>query len=97
MNAITQNAYMEVWAAIGHSIPKPKAVLAISAHWYITNTAVTVNTNPRTIHDFGGFPKELYQVQYPAPGNPELASEIRDLLSPISVEPDNRWGLDHGT
>lgn len=97
MNAITQNAYTETWGSMGHLIPRPKAVLAISAHWYITNTAVTINAHPRTIHDFGGFPKELYQVQYPAPGDPELAAQVKDFLSPVSVESDDSWGLDHGT
>ncbi len=97
MNAISRNAYTEGWACIGKSIPRPSAVLAVSAHWYIPDCAVTANPMPRTIHDFGGFPRELYQVKYPAPGSPELARSIRDLLVPVSVELDESWGLDHGT
>ena len=97
MNALLKNAYTESWAAIGNSIPRPKAVLAISAHWYIPACAVTVNSAPQTIHDFGGFPEELYQVKYPAPGNPELALRIKDLLAPLAVSLDESWGLDHGT
>lgn len=97
MNAISRNAYTDGWAAIGKSIPRPKAVLAVSAHWYISGCAVTANSAPRTIHDFGGFPKELYEAEYPAPGSPELARRVKDLLSPVSVELDKSWGLDHGT
>jgi 4,5-DOPA dioxygenase extradiol len=97
MNAISKNVYTEGWTAIGKSIPRPKAVLAVSAHWYIPATAVTANLVPRTIHDFGGFPKELYDVQYPAPGRPELARRFKELLAPVSVGLDENWGLDHGT
>lgn len=97
MNALLKNSYTENWAAIGKAIPRPKAVLAISAHWYIPACAVTVNAAPKTIHDFGGFPEELYQVTYPAPGNPELARRVKDLLAPLSVSLDESWGLDHGT
>ena len=97
MNAISRNSYTEGWAAIGRSVPRPRAILSISAHWYIPGCAVTANPAPRTIHDFGGFPKELYEVQYPAPGNPELARRVKDLLSPASAELDESWGLDHGT
>jgi len=78
-------------------VSKPKAILSISAHWFVTGSGVTVGTAPRTIHDFGGFPRELYQVQYPAPGDPELARRVRDLLRPVPVELDSSWGLDHGT
>ena len=84
-------------AAIGRGIPRPKAILCVSAHWYIEDAAVTVSTAPRTIHGFGGFPRELYQVQYPAPGDPELALRVQKLLAPIPVRLDDRWGLDHGT
>jgi len=72
-------------------------VLCVSAHWYLPGTAVTAMPSPRTIHDFGGFPRELYEVQYPAPGSPELATRVRELLAPIPVELDQSWGLDHGT
>jgi 4,5-DOPA dioxygenase extradiol len=97
LNALLRNQYTNRWRAIGSSIPKPKAVLCISAHWYLPGTAVTAMPSPRTIHDFGGFPVELYEVQYPAPGSPELAARVRDLLAPIPVELDQSWGLDHGT
>lgn len=98
MNAITDNRYAHEWSAIGRSVPKPKAVLAISAHWYIEYTAVTANEWPRTIHDFGGFPRELYEVQYPAPGDLELAKRVQKLLEPVtSVTLDESWGFDHGT
>jgi 4,5-DOPA dioxygenase extradiol len=97
MNAISRNAYTESWANLGRSIPRPVAVLAVSAHWYGPGTAVTANPRPPTIHDFGGFPKELYQVQYPAPGNPELAQRVAEMLAPIPVRLDQGWGLDHGT
>ncbi len=97
MNALFQNEWTEGWAKIGREIPKPKAILCVSAHWYIPETAVTVMDNPRTIHDFGGFPRELFEVQYPASGSPELAESVRELLAPLPVRSDARWGLDHGT
>lgn len=97
MNALLKNGYSDGWAAIGGQLPRPKAILAISAHWYIPATAVTVSPTPRTIHDFGGFPRELYQVEYPAPGSPELAKRVQGLLAPTPVHLDERWGLDHGT
>src|SRR5512141_2909653 len=97
MNAISKNGYTEAWAAIGRSIPRPQAVLAVSAHWYVPAAAVTAVPCPRTIHDFGGFPKELYRVEYPAPGDPELARRVKDLLAPVPVALDDSWGLDHGT
>jgi 4,5-DOPA dioxygenase extradiol len=78
-------------------MPRPKAILAISAHWFVPGTGVTVSTAPRTIHDFGGFPPELYQVQYPASGDPDLARRVQNLLQPLPVQLDNSWGLDHGT
>jgi 4,5-DOPA dioxygenase extradiol len=97
MNALERNAYTEVWAAIGRAVPRPKAILSVSAHWYQPDVAVTVSTSPKTIHDFGGFPRPLYEVQYPAPGDPELARRLQTLLAPIPVNLDERWGLDHGT
>jgi 4,5-DOPA dioxygenase extradiol len=97
MNALRDNTFTAGWAAIGVALPRPTAVLSVSAHWYIDATAVTAMSNPRTIHDFGGFPQRLYEFQYPAPGNPELASRVGDLLAPLSVGLDRQWGLDHGT
>ena len=97
MNALAKNHYTDGWASIGHSIPRPKAVLAVSAHWYLPGTAVTASLQPRTIHDFGGFPRELHEVQYPAPGSPALARRVQDLLAPVAVDLDDNWGLDHGT
>ena len=97
MNALSRNAYTEAWRRMGAEMPRPKAILSISAHWYAPGAAVTVSATPRTIHDFGGFPPELYQVEYPAPGDPVLARRIQDLLAPLAVEPDESWGLDHGT
>ena len=96
MNAVLRNAYTEAWNALGKSLPRPKGIVCVSAHWYIQDSAVTVSTAPRTIHDFGGFPRELYQVQYPAPGDPDLAHRIQHLLAPLPVRRDDRWGLDHG-
>jgi 4,5-DOPA dioxygenase extradiol len=96
MNALLHNRYTEAWETIGARVPRPKAVLCISAHWYVSGAALTVNTAPRTIHDFGGFPRELYAVRYPAPGEPELARRIQKLLAPHKVDLDERWGLDHG-
>ena len=98
LNALSRNSYTEGWAAIGASLPRPQAILCVSAHWYVPGTAVTAMDRPRTIHDFGGFPPELYEVQYPAPGSPALATRVQSLLAPIRVELDqNNWGLDHGT
>ncbi len=97
MNAISSNAYTEAWRRIGERTARPEAILSISAHWYVPGTGVTVNAAPRTIHDFGGFPPELYQVQYPAPGEPALARRVQSLLAPLDVRLDESWGLDHGT
>src|SRR6187402_2132641 len=97
MNALQDNEWTQAWSTIGAALPPPRAILCVSAHWYLPGTRVTATTAPRTIHDFGGFPRELYEVEYPAPGSPELARHVQDLLAPISVELDERWGLDHGT
>ncbi|HST07032.1 MAG TPA: 4,5-DOPA dioxygenase extradiol [Gemmatimonadaceae bacterium] len=97
MNALLTNEYTEGWRRIGAAMPKPRAILSISAHWFVPGTGVTVSTSPRTIHDFGGFPRELYQVQYPAPGDPDLARRVQQLLAPLPVVLDDSWGLDHGT
>lgn len=97
MNALLDNDYTRAWNAIGRELPRPKAILAISAHWYVPETGVTITTAPRTIHDFGGFPRELYQVEYPAPGDPDLARRVQQMLAPLPVTLDERWGLDHGT
>jgi 4,5-DOPA dioxygenase extradiol len=96
MNALLRNLYTDAWSALGTNIPRPKTVLCISAHWFAPGTGVTVTTSPRTIHDFGGFPRELYQVMYPAPGDPELARRVQKLLAPLPVTLDESWGLDHG-
>lgn len=98
MNTIEMNRFTEAWEQLGMSLPHPRAILAISAHWYINATAVTSMGNPRTIHDFSGFPDELFEFQYNAPGSPELAVRVVELLSPTHViSDDSQWGLDHGT
>jgi 4,5-DOPA dioxygenase extradiol len=97
LNALETNTYTQAWKSIGQTIRKPKAILAVSAHWYIPGTFVTAMGWPQTIHDFGGFPPELYQIKYNAPGSPALAGRVKELLSPISVGLDQSWGLDHGT
>jgi 4,5-DOPA dioxygenase extradiol len=97
MNALQENPWTRAWAALGAALPRPRAVLAISAHWYISATAVTAMAVPRTIHDFGGFPRELFEVRYPAPGDADLAARVQQLLAPLEVSADRSWGLDHGT
>ncbi len=97
MNALTAGAYGSAWRRIADTIPRPRAILAVSAHWYVAGLGVTAMTAPRTIHDFGGFPPELYQVNYPAPGDPALAHRVAQILAPLPVGLDDRWGLDHGT
>ena len=96
MNAIEENEFVSGWRNIGKSIPTPNAILCISAHWVTRGTHVTAMEKPVTIHDFGGFPQELFEVQYPAPGSPELAKEIKNLVSKTVVGMDEKWGLDHG-
>jgi len=97
MNALANNAYTQAWRRIGESFPKPRAVLMISAHWFAPETAITAMPAPKTIHDFGGFPKELFDVRYAAPGDPDFARQIQTLLAPPPVTLDTSWGLDHGT
>jgi 4,5-DOPA dioxygenase extradiol len=97
LNALGNNRYTEGWRRIGRDLPEPKAILSISAHWFVPRLAVTEMPTPRTIHDFGGFPRELYEVQYPAPGDPKFARHLQELLAPLEVELDESWGLDHGT
>ncbi|RZJ71016.1 4,5-DOPA dioxygenase extradiol [Flavobacterium sp.] len=97
MNAIQDTEFSQTWAKFGREIPKPKAVLVISAHWLTKGTHVTAMDFPKTIHDFGGFPQALFDVQYPAPGNPELAKFTSGLFKETNVGLDHDWGLDHGT
>jgi 4,5-DOPA dioxygenase extradiol len=96
MNAIEDNEFARGWRAIGQSLPRPNAILCISAHWETRGTYVTAMEKPKTIHDFGGFPPALFAVEYPAPGSPELASQTKQLMNSIEVGLDQSWGLDHG-
>jgi 4,5-DOPA dioxygenase extradiol len=97
LNALQENDWTRAWAALAATLPRPRAILSISAHWYIGGTAVTAMSAPRTIHDFGGFPRELYDIRYPAAGDPALARRVQQLLAPLAVSADESWGLDHGT
>jgi len=96
MYVIEENEFTKTWQKLGETIPTPKAILCISAHWETRGTHVTAMPKPPTIHDFGGFPSELYEIQYPAPGNPELANETIQTIQKTKVQADDKWGLDHG-
>lgn len=96
MNAIEDNEFSKGWIAMGNELPKPKAILCVSAHWQTRGTKVNALEKPETIHDFGGFPEELYEATYPAPGSPEFAAETKNAIHKTSVEMDYEWGLDHG-
>lgn len=97
MNAIEDNRWNRGFTRLRDLIPRPAAILAISSHWYVKGSLLTANKQPPTIHDFGGFPKELYEIDYPAPGSPEVAESVRDLLGTTRVQLNHDWGLDHGT
>jgi 4,5-DOPA dioxygenase extradiol len=97
MYAIEENEFVQTWRKLGEELPVPEAIIAISAHWETRGTHVTAMKHPDTIHDFGGFPQELYNIQYPAPGNPDLAKETVRHITGTQVLADEKWGLDHGT
>lgn len=96
MNAIEENQFVNGFRSLAKNLPKPNAILCVSAHWFTKGSKVTAMEMPKTIHDFGGFPKELFEVQYPAQGSPELATITQELLLPTAIELDHHWGLDHG-
>jgi 4,5-DOPA dioxygenase extradiol len=97
MNTLQTNRYTQAWRQIGKDMPAPKAIVCVSAHWFIRGVAVTAMSQPQTIHDFRGFPQALNDFEYPAPGSPTLAARVHDLLRPLDVRMDEEWGLDHGT
>jgi 4,5-DOPA dioxygenase extradiol len=97
-NALQTNRFTEAWSAFGRQIPRPRAILAVSAHWYIGATAATAMSRPPTVHDFYGFPPDMYEISYPAPGDPSLAAALQELIAPVWLQSDtDQWGLDHGT
>lgn len=96
MNALETNEFSLEWQKLGKSLPRPNAILCISAHWETKGTFITAMEKPQTIHDFGGFPQALFDVQYPAPGSPELAAETKNMVTKTNVGLDEKWGLDHG-
>ena len=97
MNALESNRYTDAWRAIARAMPRPRAIVVVSAHWTTQGTAITSNAAPETIHDFRGFPPALYALRYPAPGDPALAAAIRDQMAPLTIHLDSGWGLDHGS
>jgi 4,5-DOPA dioxygenase extradiol len=97
MNAIEDNEFSRAWEEVGKKLPQPRAILCISAHWETQGAQVTGMEKPRTIHDFYGFPRQLFELQYPAPGSPELAQQVCNLVKESAIQPDLTWGLDHGT
>ncbi|HMN78325.1 MAG TPA: 4,5-DOPA dioxygenase extradiol [Burkholderiaceae bacterium] len=97
MNALGSNRWNRTWRELGESLPRPRAIVSVSAHWFTRGTGATAMARPRTIHDFGGFPQALFDIEYPAPGDPALARRLAELLAPVPVHQDERWGLDHGT
>jgi 4,5-DOPA dioxygenase extradiol len=96
LNAIEENEFVSGWREVGKTLPEPNAILCVSAHWETKGVYITAMEKPRTIHDFGGFPQQLFDLQYPAPGSPELANEARGIIKKTGVSPDEKWGLDHG-
>lgn len=96
MNAVENNKYTEKWRQLGQQLPRPQSILMVSAHWYTSGTRITDVKAPKMVYDMYGFPEELYRVQYPVPGSPELAHRVQSLLAPTPVQVDNSWGLDHG-
>ena len=96
LTAFQDNPYVEAWRQLGEALPRPRAILAISAHWFVEGTAVTAMASPPTVHDFYGFPESLYRFRYPAPGSPDLALRAAELARPVEVLQSQRWGLDHG-
>lgn len=97
MNAIEDNQYSQTWKKLGKDLPRPKAIACISAHWETAGSEVTAMERPKTIHDFSGFPRTLFEMEYPAPGDPSLAITICSTSKPVTLRPDLNWGLDHGT